>query len=418
MTDLTRNILITNRIDVEGQKQYLNKIIIVLCLLFAICPVATTIVYMAFRMMNPYKQNKLDFLTFVFIATCACLLQSTRIWDVQQPSDWYNDGYWGLFKEVKNKSLVTYLAAGVKEPGWRIINYIGYYIFGDSYFHFANTLAMLSLFITSYAIYNYWRYLNKSSIILVCMLSLFVFFTEYWSQLNTMLRQMFAMSLITYAMVYRVIHQKHIWWLMILACLIHTFAFIYLFLMVLPILYKKITKKGFFILGIGGSILFFLLKYVSFFSVIFSDISFVSYGFNRLATAADALDQNFLDSTAVFLTSCFIISICIYKNYYLVPDKKNIFFTNLLMIIMFVCILLTNFMPEIMGRIYVSRFYLFPFVLPFLKVKSKALTYIYLISVILFFSIRFFLNFDTIRGGGFFPPITDIATYNIIDFIL
>ena len=391
-------------------------IVLTFCLLFLFRPVLGTVFFILFRMLYTKKNENLDNLLFLFITVCVCLIQSARLWDIYAITDWTL--YKELFIEVKGKSFYSYMTGGVKEPLWRFLNFIGYYLYQGSYFPFIKTISIITLCITSCAIYKYWKFINKSILVLICMFAFFFFFTEYWSQLNNILRQMFAMSLITYAIVYRCIYYRNIWWIIIAACLIHTFCFIYLFLILLSPLYDKIKKKEAVLMVVIFIIIALLLKYVSVFSQIFSAISFISYGFDRLATATDPQDQNFLDKTSVYLTSLFIICICYIKMYIFPVEKKNIFFTNLLAVIMLLCILLADYMREIMSRIYVSRFYLFPFVLPMLRVRSKVLTDLYLVFVILFFTIRFFIKFETIRGGFCFPPLSEIINSNIVEFFL
>lgn len=110
--------------------------------------------------------------------------------------------------------------------------------------------------------------------------------------------------------------------------------------------------------------------------------------------------------------------LCIIMNYVLKKDERTVFFTNVLFFLMLICALIVNLMPEIMGRIYVSRFCIWPFVLPLFMVKYKPVNTIYAWGIIVFFFTRFLFTFDGIREGGFFPPITDLLPRTLIQYLI
>ena len=101
--------------------------------LFCLNPFLGTLSLLIVKMMINKRDTNSDFLVFLFITLFACLLQYTRIWDTNQPSDWYNDGYWGLFLRVSDTSFVEYIIGAYKEPVWNLLNYIGYYITRGNY---------------------------------------------------------------------------------------------------------------------------------------------------------------------------------------------------------------------------------------------------------------------------------------------
>ena len=368
-------------------------------------------------MINKRDTNS-DFLVFLFITLFACLLQYTRIWDTNQPSDWYNDGYWGLFLRVSDTSFVEYIIGAYKEPVWNLLNYIGYYITRGNYQIFSGAVAIATNGLLAYSIYRYWKYVKLPSVTLISMLSLLLFFTEYWGTINNLLRQFFAVSIVIYVYVGKIISGKVNWWLLIAACFIHTLAFIFLPLLICKPLYQVIKWKQMLYLIIALCIATVAINHISFFSSIFSGIDFLAYGLKRIESAGDPLDQNFLDPVAVYTTAGLMIVVCIFMNYVLKKDSTTVFFTNLLFFLMLICILIVNLMPEIMGRIYVMRFCIWPFVLPLFMVKYKPINTVYAWGIFIFFFTRFLVTFDDIRGGGFFPPIADLLPRTLIQYLI
>lgn len=80
------------------------------------------------KMIINKREVNSDFLIFSFITAFACLLQYTRIWDTNLPSDWYAMSYWGLFQQISKESFYEYVFKADKEPVWRLLNYIVYYL--------------------------------------------------------------------------------------------------------------------------------------------------------------------------------------------------------------------------------------------------------------------------------------------------
>ena len=386
--------------------------------LFCLNPFLGTLSLLIVKMMINKRDTNSDFLVFLFITLFACLLQYTRIWDTNQPSDWYNDGYWGLFLRVSDTSFVEYIIGAYKEPVWNLLNYIGYYITRGNYQIFSGAVAIATNGLLAYSIYRYWKYVKLPSVTLISMLSLLLFFTEYWGTINNLLRQFFAVSIVIYVYVGKIISGKVNWWLLIAACLIHTLAFIFLPLLICKPLYQDIKWKQMLYLIIALCIATVAINHISFFSSIFSGIDFLAYGLKRIESAGDPLDQNFLDPVAVYTTAGLMIVVCIFMNYVLKKDSTTVFFTNLLFFLMLICILIVNLMPEIMGRIYVMRFCIWPFVLPLFMVKYKPINTVYAWGIFIFFFTRFLVTFDDIRGGGFFPPIADLLPRTLIQYLI
>ena len=303
---------------------------------------------------------------------------------------------------------------------WRLLNYIGYYITDGNYYIFINSIAIATIFITCYSIFIYWKKTKADILTLIASLFLLVFFIEYLGTLNNLTRQFFSISLISYVYVVKVTNNKIKWWLLISAGLIHTMSFIFIIFLFIKPFYSIIRKKQLLLVGLIFTGISIVISNISIFKNIFAGIDFILYGMERLETASNPGDQNYLsfDFTVIYLTVIFIISICITMNYYSKHNKFTIFYTNVLMTTMLICASIISLAPEIMSRIYVSRFYLFPFVLPYFMINKKFFHIIYCMGIVVFFSFRFFLTFDTMANGVFFPKINNFLVWNIADYFI
>lgn len=395
-----------------------RKQILFFILLFCLNPFIGTLSLLIVKMIVNKRDTNSDFLIFSFITTFACLLQYTRVWDPNLPSDWYAMSYLGLFQQISEESFYEYVFKADKEPVWRLLNYIAYYLTGGNYKIFSGAIAITTNILLAYSIYRYWKYINAPSVTLIAMLALLLFFTEYWGQINNLLRQFFATSIIIYVYVNKIINDKINWWLLISACFIHTLAFIFIPFLICKPLYRVIRWNQMLYIVLFLFIAIITINHISFFSTIFSGIDFLAYGFSRLESANNPMDKNLLDPISVYKTSGLMMILCIIMNYVLKKDERTVFFTNVLFFLMLICALIVNLMPEIMGRIYVSRFCIWPFVLPLFMVKYKPVNTIYAWGIIVFFFTRFLFTFDGIREGGFFPPITDLLSRTLIQYLI
>ncbi len=395
-----------------------RKQILFFILLFCLNPFIGTLSLLIVKMIVNKRDTNSDFLIFSFITTFACLLQYTRVWDPNLPSDWYAMSYLGLFQQISEESFYEYVFKADKEPVWRLLNYIAYYLTGGNYKIFSGAIAITTNILLAYSIYRYWKYINAPSVTLIAMLALLLFFTEYWGQINNLLRQFFATSIIIYVYVNKIINDKINWWLLISACFIHTLAFIFIPFLICKPLYRVIRWNQMLYIVLFLFIAIITINHISFFSTIFSGIDFLAYGFSRLESANNPMDKNLLDPISVYKTSGLMMILCIIMNYVLKKDERTVFFTNVLFFLMLICALIVNLMPEIMGRIYVSRLCIWPFVLPLFMVKYKPVNTIYAWGIIIFFFTRFLFTFDGIRDGGFFPPITDLLSRALIQYLI
>ena len=111
-----------------------------------------------------------------------------------------------------------------------------------------------------------------------------------------------------------------------------------------------------------------------------------------------------------------MVGFCVYMIW---KTKAKVFdfYTNQLLVLMLACLMLASTSEGLVSRLYISRMYLLPFVLPYVLLDKKILHTLYTWAIVLFFGSRFLMNFDTLRGGMFFPPLNNLLGYSILDFI-
>ena len=183
-------------------------VVVVNVALFLVYPIMGILTFILVKIVYNQREGLTDNLLFGLITLYACLVQSTRIWKLGQPSDWYNEGYWGLFQVAGTKPFFTYVFGGLKEPVWNILNYIGYYLTSGDYFIFINGITIFTIFLTCYSIFLFWKATKADTLTLVASLALIVYFSEYISNLNNITRQSFALSIVMYVFTIRITKQK------------------------------------------------------------------------------------------------------------------------------------------------------------------------------------------------------------------
>jgi hypothetical protein len=348
------------------------------------------------------------------------LIQSTRIIKYGEPSDW--PMYLDYFSEAKGKDLLTYMQTGYmnetnKEPVYRIINYLGFHIFGGNFTAFAAVLVSVMYFSFYQAIYKFWKACFTDVRLLIAAVVLFTFITENFAITNNLFRQQFATGIMSYVIASKVINNKMNWWLALFACFTHTSMFIYMIILFIKPLYDVIRFKylvwfcGIFL--VGGLI----LQNISFLVNLFSFSEALSYGFTRVNKLNNPYElPDVMDSISLYYNIGLFVLVTLKLNYIDTPKNRiQIFYTNLLFFVFLLCAVF-SFAPLLQTRLFISRFFLMPFVVPFLFHRQQFINGIYLWVVVIFFYLRFIISFDQIRGGIFFPQINSLVSNSLFHY--
>jgi hypothetical protein len=366
-------------------------------------------------MLHPLKDKDWLKVLLFLLALFMGLIQSARIIQIGEPSDF--PLYMFSFLEAGEYNLWDYVQGTSKEPFFRIINYSGFYLFNGNFVHFAALLVFVLYFSFYMAIYKFWEANYKDARLLIAAIVLFTFMTENIGMTNNLLRQQFAMGLMTYVIAQKAVDNKMNWWLAFLACFTHTLMFLFLPILFIKPLYKVIRLKSFIWITVilAGGILFLRMPFLS---NLFSFSESLSYGFSRLENSSIDRDQTYmLGETIVYFYLVLFLIITLKLNYLDRPTSKSqIFFTNLQLFIMVLSAVLVV-APLIQTRFYITRSFIFPFVVPLLFHRNPSINRIYLWAIVIFFYSRFFISFDTIGGGMFFPPLSDLISGSILYFL-
>jgi hypothetical protein len=391
-------------------------------LLFFVNPFLSVSFMIFFTMLSRSKDTTWLKLFIFLLAAFMGLIQATRILKMGEASDF--PMYMDYFSEAGKMNFFDYMQNGymketTKEPVYRIINYLGFYIFSGNFVLFAASLVFAMYFSFYKAIYKFWKTNSKDIRIFIAAIALFTFITENFAITNNLLRQQFAMGIMSYVIAQKVVDNKMNWWLALFACFTHTTMFIYLGILFIKPLYEVIRLKSmlwiFAVFLISGII----LQKASFLANLFSFSENLSYGFNRLDKIGihnlpDVIDN----SMVIYLNLALFLLITLKLNYLDTPiSRSQIFYTNLILFLMLLCVVF-NFAPLLQTRFYITRFFLMPFVIPILFHKNQVISGIYSATIVLFFYVRFFMSFDSIHRGLFFPPVSELMTKNIFAFFL
>ena len=389
---------------------------------FAINPFCFMMVMITVCAIENKKNSHLPLISFFSMTLFACLVQMQRVWALGLPSDWNSDVYQGLFLEAGHMSFFEYVFTK-KEPLWNVINYFGFYLTNGSAFHFFNGIAIITIVLTMVAIYRYWQRSGAEPIVLISSLAFVVFFVEYSSNLNNLLRSFFAFSVIVYVFVTGESNSRRSIYILLAASMIHTIGFIFLLLYLLKPLHNKLnTKQLLRILGVT-LVVAAVFSQAATLQGLFSSIPFLGYAFLRLSNAANPHSfDDIIDPAVIFVNGAVVAAFALAMLFNKNLEKNMVFLANVLMILMLISFATAVIAPMIMTRIYISRFFIFPFVIPYVLLHARSELFRtakvpYSWAIIAFFIYWFFAKFDSIRGGGFFPPINELITYSLFNFL-
>lgn len=369
-----------------------------------------------FNMFLPLRDKKWLKLLLILLALFMGLIQSTRIIQILELSD-IGNGYWTYFLEAERMDFLHYLKAEKKEPVFRIINYAGFYLFNGNFILFATELVLITYLSFYSAIYKFWKANFQDVRILIAAVVIFTFITENFGITNNLLRQQFAMGIMSYVIAGKVIDNKMNWYLVLFACFTHTLMFIFLPILFIKSLYEVIRFKN--LMWIIGLFLVvgFIFSRISFFANLISFSDSISYALNRLDNDSNQSQSDIINSSVVYFNIALFLIVMLKLNYWdMTISKSQIFYTNIVLLLMIFCAVF-SFDPMLQTRLYILRFFFIPFVIPLLFYRQSFINSIYLWTVAIFLYVRFFASFDTIGQGNFFPPIIEIISGSIFYFL-
>ena len=379
---------------------------------FILSPVFATFVAMA----ASCHPKRLKHVPEVLVVKCSLLfvfLQSNRSWQSEQVTDW-DVGYASFFRESKFAGWADIFV--VSEPLWLLMNKLGAVVF-TSHYEFLTVIASATLLLGMISIYKFWAYSNRSSMILLSSIALFLLSTDFLAMLNNTVRSFFALSIVVYGLVRWITEGKKPTLILCAAVLVHNFSFLFLLAYSLGFLERRIDFKFFRLYFVAA-----LFALVTFPAVVLLativDVSVIGNILGRISGGLTPMDQNAFDPNTVRAQSIAMGAVALASKIhsdYSFESRNPI--SNLLIILLLCSSILVAIMPEIAGRLFASRWFLIAFVLPYIEVRSNTISFLIQFSVVLFSVLNFTLSFDSSIGRDFFGPSSHYLTSSLVGWL-
>lgn len=324
-----------------------------------------------------------------FLALLIFVIQMTRSFSWYEPSDW--PMYRIQYQHASTTPFLQYVFSE-KEVVWNVVRYIGYYLTGGNFILYASIIVSLTFYFTGYSAYKYWGRTGCDVRYLVAALGFCFFFNEFLLISNNLLRQQFAMSLMTLVLVARYTEDRIRWILLLIAVNIHTMTLIFV-----PFLFLRSDKR------LSAKYMLYVICFITFlylvinvFSKSFAGSSI--YALERLNRSTQTVYEldDIINPIVVIKFSAFVM-VCYVKALYI--DKmtnpyRNIIYNFIAIFCLFMIAIMN--LPQVVTRIYICRFFFMPLFFPYIFLKQKSiLTNCYLLAIFLFFYIRF-LTMDSL----------------------
>jgi len=405
------------------KKMYLSNdenIFIVACsILFLIVPLPTIVLVTLVLLSNEKNSKKSWFFLFVLLAFYMGIINATKTPDADQYSYWFaflNVPKQGFIGSLSNIYGDLYSENVGKEFMFGFLNYIGYYItFGNYQVYIFGFIVLMYMF-TYAAIYKFYSVVNNRSFVIVAAVFFITFFTQYFNLTLQLQRQFLASAIMLYALAVRAADGKNLWWLGFLSVFTHTSMGLFLPLLFIKPLTKKLSITGIAVLA-GVSVLFFAFS-TQIGGLLGGSSSPLSYGFNRMAMGESNVDDTTGESLFVtYLLTIAIMAMVIFLLFkYRKVEKSPIYFTYYTIIILLIFVLTMYSQPLTQYRYFMASYIFFPLVIPNLFQKPTLINTLCLSAITLFFFLRFFLTFENIIWE--YAPVQDIMFKNFFSLLL
>ena len=381
----------TNYLDVQ-------RIFLVFIIFFILNPFIATIGFLIFSFVT--QDKRLALFNVILLSLLMWLIQSTRIFSINEASDWAGN-YIINFNSIKTKGFADYIFLTGKEFAWQIENYIGYLIF-KRFLPYGNFIVALTYFFTFLSCYVYWKSTGRNVRTLITSLVLFAFISEISMLSNNLLRQQFAMSIMLYVLVFKAVHNKIKWLLLLIAFFTHSMTALFI-----PFLFINIgirpSRKMIFLIICGLMFLMLVMRFAS----SFTDI----YVFSRLNTSADYEGVDVMETSAIY--PFLVVSIILYLKIVVIDrcyQSFILFINNLFVLLILLCLVFQN-MPLVQVRYFITRFFFLPLIIPYFFQQKGNFNFIFMIAVSLFLCILFCM-FE----NHWLVPIEEIFIRSIFEY--
>lgn len=350
------------------------------------------------------------YILFAILALFLGLINSTKILD----SDLVN--YYDQFKEAGESPFINYIFSQGKEPAFYMMNYITYIITMGNFRIYVIIITFISYYLLFISILKYNESIGFDKKQIIFAVTIAAFFPQMFSLSAHLIRQFLAASLMMFYIVNKMVYKKNYWYLLLLAIFTHTTMAIFLPLLYLPFLRKKINLKHVIIIIIAAEIVSFvnINKIASL--IIESPIFplFISYGFNR--AFAELTPQVTILPTMAWVLMGVMLCVSIYSIYKRkILNEGYVHFLNTYIFLALFILMNINY-SLIFMRFFFLIYFFIPFIISLLFTKDRYIWRISKYPLITILGGVFIYNLT--NGTWIYAPVREILSNTLWHFIL
>lgn len=388
-----------------------NTLSISCVLLFPFLPFISVLLFTATVASLPRVSKSTFYLLFTLLSIYLGLINVTKV----PESDLIN--YYEYFFLVEDFPFLTYILLVGKEPVFFIFNYIIYYLTNGSIHFYILITTIIAYTFFFLAISNFFQAIKASQKVVLSAVIFAAFFPQLFSLSAHLIRQFMAASILLYALVQKIFYQKTVWPFLLLAILTHSTSLLFVPMLYLNALRKKLNFKIVVMLMV---LLYIIPISIGFASELLTKIignNFLTYALNRVENE-NLFGFQPIDPLQLILMAIMVFILFI-RQYGISKFSNNnsttgfFHFTNIFYI--FCIFILVNLSRnDLAQRFSFYSYFFLPLVLPLaFNLKTKNSRYIRI--VISMFMLVFFI-YRLAYGSWEYGSITQILFGNVFNF--
>lgn len=392
---------------------------LMLLVLFPFFPLIAIIALLLVNVTTPKIDKVVLSSLFICLALYLGLINATK----EPTSDqWF---YMQAYNEVPKVGFVRSLTniygtyfdrihiVNVKEMGFGLVNYIGYYMTFGNYPLFVCLFTTVLYVILFYCIYLFFvGKMDAKTKILSGVFSI-AFFTQFFNLTIHLQRQQIAIVVMMLALVMYVRKGRRNWFLIFSACLLHTSVILFVPFFLLGDLIRKASNR---ILILGMCMIAVVFISINSFGIFISNIIGDSYITSRMIHAGSS-EENRMSIGLVLLLAVPMSTFSLYRLFFY---KRESLRSEKVMYIIYISIIILVFtIPDntLQYRYFMLSYVFIPFVFPqlFSTIKYSDLNIYLNIIIPCFLVLRFFFTFEDISFK--YAPIENVLFSNAITLL-
>jgi len=378
-------------------------------ILFAFFPLLVVVLIIIFLLFNDKAQRNTYYFLFILLSIYLGLVNCTKLPDGDMV------GYLEIFSRVPNYSFYDNVFMdknlGMREPGFSFFNYLLYYlILGDERWYIVIVTVIIYMF-QFVALYLYWEKYGKNRSFVLMGVIILAFFPPYFNLSVHLIRQMLAVSIMMYILVLKTVKGTINWLMLVVAVFVHTTVAIFVPILFLQPLQKRITLTSLW--GVLAIILFivFFGPYLSkIFESYLSFNSALSYGFNRINNSDSLDDGSMLNVLVMYL----LLAPLLLLSFFVLFFEKDEEYGPLVLHSFYIfvsLVLMTSSVPLVQYRYFSFLYSYIPYFFPVLLKSPFVSDKRVFAAILVFFIINFFNKIES--SVWRYAPILDLMSDNV-----